>query len=116
MLGTKGGAGTVSARTYTRVLEQGTEDSPADGVGVLYTEGDEGHSEKPGGRRRQGADLVTRESHKSQGHIFPLGLFISHTFQTAGYVSEEKPSVCIYPGSQWLPNLKAPPGAQAIRS
>lgn len=78
------GLGLVLHRTYTRVLEQGTEDSPADGVGVLYTEGDEGHFEKPGGRRRQGADLVTRESHKSQGHIFPLGLFISHTFQKAG--------------------------------
>lgn len=90
MLGTEGGPGAGSARTYMWVLEQGTEDSPADSVGVLYTEGAEGHSEKSGGRGRQGADLVTREGAESQ---LPLRTFVSHTFQTAIHVLEEKPGV-----------------------
>lgn len=59
------GPGAGSAHTYAWVLEQGTEDSPADGVGVLGTEGGEGSSEKPGGGGRQGEDLVTRQGTKS---------------------------------------------------
>lgn len=89
--GHRGWAWAWSAHTYTWVLEQGTEDSPADSVRVLYTEGGEGHPEKSGGRGRQGADLVTREGAESR---LPF-LFPSHTLQMAVHVVEEKPGLCL---------------------
>lgn len=112
MLGTEGEPGAGSARTYTWVLEQGTEDSPADGVGVLHTEGGEGHPEKSGGRGRQGADLVTREGAESR---LPF-LTLPHTHSRRQSTLWRKSQVSVYLGSRWLPNLKAPSGAQAVRS
>lgn len=102
MLGTECGPGAGSAHTYAWVLEQGTEDSPADGVGVLGTEGGEGSSEKPGGGGRQGEDLVTREGTKS--HL-PFRTVLSRHPCFGGEAT------CLYLGSHWLPS-----GAQAVRN